>query len=103
LRLIARRTLGKHFSYALRTLEDHQLVTQGIYGHLRHPAYTGDLLVQLGVTLLFSSLAGFLLMLLLIPCFLYRIKIEEEMLGERFGERYRAYAKRSKRLLPYVY
>lgn len=103
IRLIARRTLRKQFSYALRLRQDHTLVQHGIYRTVRHPAYTGDLLVQLGVTALFSSLGGFLLMLMLIPCFLHRIKIEEKMLVERFGDAYQEYRKRSKKLVPHVF
>ncbi len=103
LRMFARKALGKHFSYALRTLDKHELITDGTYAHLRHPAYTGDLLFQFGVPLLFSSLYGFLVMLLLIPCFLYRISIEEKMLVEKFGSEYQNYQHTSKKLFPYIY
>jgi protein-S-isoprenylcysteine O-methyltransferase Ste14 len=61
------------------------------------------LLFYSGVTLLFSSWYGFLFMLLLIPCFLYRIRIEEEMLVERLGAEYQAYMKVSKKMIPYLY
>jgi protein-S-isoprenylcysteine O-methyltransferase Ste14 len=103
LRVLARKTLGKHFSYALRIINDHTLVKHGIYRYIRHPAYSGYLLFYFGVTLLFSSWYGFLIMLLLIPCFLYRIWIEEEMLVERFGAEYQAYRKVSKKMIPYLY
>jgi protein-S-isoprenylcysteine O-methyltransferase Ste14 len=42
-------------------------------------------------------------MLLLIPCILYRIRIEESMLVERFGDEYRNYRQTSKKLIPYLY
>lgn len=103
IRMVARKTLGKHFSYALRTLEAHELVRDGIYERVRHPAYSGDLLFHFGTPLLFSSWYGFLLMLLLIPCILYRIRIEESMLVERFGDEYRKYRQTSKKLIPYLY
>jgi len=95
--------LGKYFSAGLRISEYHKLVTQGIYRHVRHPAYLGVLLVWLGVPLLFSSLYGFLAMLLLIPCYLYRIRIEEKMVIEKFGKEYLEYMKRTKKLIPYIY
>ncbi len=103
MRLFARKAIGKQFSYALRTLDKHELIRGGIYAHLRHPAYTGDLLFQCGVPLLLSSFYGFLVMLLLVPCFLYRISIEEEMLIERFGDEYKNYQHASKKLIPYIY
>ena len=103
LRLAARRALGRHFSYALRTLDEHKLIKHGVYKRVRHPAYTGDLLFWSGVTLLFSSWAGFLVTLLLIPCFIYRAKIEENMLSAKFGDEYRKYMKTTKRFVPYLY
>ncbi|MBI4286501.1 MAG: isoprenylcysteine carboxylmethyltransferase family protein [Chloroflexi bacterium] len=99
-RQIARRTLGKYFGSGLRTLPGHRLVKTGIYKHVRHPAYTGFLLAQIGTPLLFISFYGLYVMLLLIPCFLYRINIEEKMLIEKFGDEYLEYRRRSKRLVP---
>ena len=103
IRIIARRTLGQQFSYALRTLDDHQLIKSGIYKRVRHPAYTGDLLFWFGVTLLLSSVYGFVVLLLLIPCFAYRARIEENMLVAKFGDEYQAYMRTTKRFLPFIY
>ena len=103
LRVLARKALGKHFSYALRIINDHTLVKQGIYKYIRHPAYSGYLAFFFGFTLLFSSWYGFLIVLLLIPCFLYRIGIEEKMLVERLGAEYQAYKRVSKKMIPYLY
>jgi protein-S-isoprenylcysteine O-methyltransferase Ste14 len=103
IRLWAKKTLGRHFSASLRTLDRHELIKHGIYRHVRHPAYTGNFLFWFGTPLLLSSWYGFLIMLLLIPCFLYRIKIEESMLIEEFGSVYLEYIKHTKKLLPYIY
>ncbi len=100
IRRIARRDMGKQFSIALRTLDDHVLVTDGIYARIRHPAYTGDLMFQFGVPLLFGSGRGLLVMLLLIPFVYIRIGLEERMLIEKFGDKYRRYRKHSGALLP---
>jgi len=95
----AKKTLGKYFSAGLRILEDHKLVTHGIYRYVRHSAYLGVLPVWLGVPLLFFSLYGFLIMLLLVPCYLYKIRLEEEMLIKKFGKKYLEYMKRTKKLI----
>jgi protein-S-isoprenylcysteine O-methyltransferase Ste14 len=100
LRLAARRSLRQQFSYSLRLRDDHVLVTTGVYRRVRHPAYTGDMLFHFGVPLFFSSLRGLAVMLLLIPCFLYRIAVEERMLIRRFGDSYGEYRRHSWRLLP---
>jgi len=103
LRIVARRALGKFFTVTLKVTEEQRLVTNGIYKHIRHPAYTGSLLGSLGYPLMLSSWWGFLAMFLNIPFFLYRIHIEEKMLVEGFGDEYRRYQKQSKKLIPFVY
>ena len=103
LRLMARRTLGKYFSHGLRTLQKPELIKHGIYKHVRHPANLGSLLLGPGIPLIFSSLYGFFVMLGLIPCFLYRIRIEERMLLEKFGNEYMEYMKKTRKIIPYIY
>ena len=103
IRRVAKRTLGKYYSYDLRTLSDHKLIKHGIYSYVRHPISLAAIIYSLGIPLVFSSLCGFLLMLGLIPLFLYRIGIEESMLLEKFGEEYRDYMKKTKKIIPFVY
>ena len=103
IRFVGKRTLGKYYSYGLRTLSDHKLVKHGIYKHIRHPISLAAIIYDVGIPLFFSSLYGFLLMLGLIPLMLYRIKIEEKMLIEKFGDEYREYMKKTKKLIPFIY
>lgn len=103
IRVVAVRTLGKYFSPELRTLQDHRLVDYGLYKYIRHPAYLGSFLFSVGIPLIFSSFYGFLLMLALFPCFLYKIKFEERMLLEKLGDEYREYRKKTKKILPLIY
>ncbi len=98
----ARVTLGKFFSEKLRLLETHSLVTSGIYGHIRHPIYTGEILLLLGFTAMLNSIVGFLVMFLFIPLILVRIPFEEAMLREGCSQ-YDAYAKQTKKLIPHLY
>jgi len=46
---------------------------------------------------------GFLIMLGLILLILYRLKLEEKMLVDKFGDEYREYMKNTKRLIPFTY
>ena len=103
LRLVARKALGRFFLYGLEIKPDHVLITHGIYRWIRHPGYLGVIMFDLGTPLLFSSGYGLLLILLLIPMYIYRIRVEEQMLMERFGEEYRAYQRRTKKLIPAIY
>lgn len=103
-RIVARRQLARSFSVRLRTTSDQVLVTTGLYGRVRHPAYFGSLLVAVGLALALSSWLGAVLMLC--GCFgalLFRIRREEALLTARFGREYEAYASRTKRLIPGVF
>ena len=93
-------TLKRFYLSTLMTREDHQLITHGVYRIVRHPIYLG---VLMGVPVYAPSLYGFLILSLLIPIFLFRIKMEEDMLTEHFGDEYQAYRKATKKLIPFLY
>lgn len=101
--IVATCTLKQFYSSTLMTREDHQLITHGIYRFARHPIYLGVLIAIMGVPVYAPSLYGFLIMSLLIPIILFRIKMEEEMLSEHFGDEYQAYRKTTKKLIPFIY
>jgi len=103
IRTQARRTLGKCWSPVVKTLPEHKLITYGIYKHVRHPGYLGEILAYFLVPVFFHSLYGFLITIFLIPLILYRIRIEEHILIEKFGEEYRDYMQKSRKLIPHVY
>lgn len=100
----ARGTLGHFYSGHVSVIEGQRLVQDGPYRLIRHPAYTGYLLLALGVALGYSSAIGLLAILgLLLPSLLYRINVEEKLLSEHFGEAHRRYADRTRRLLPGIW
>ncbi len=104
LRIWVRLSLGRLYSGHLQIKTGHRVVTSGPYRFVRHPGYNGMLLESLGLVVGFSSLLGGLAWLfLLVPGFIYRIKVEEKLLVEEFGEDYRQYARRTMRLLPGIY
>jgi protein-S-isoprenylcysteine O-methyltransferase Ste14 len=101
--IVAVRTLKRFYSSTLVTREDHKLITHGVYRLARHPIYLGVLIAIMGVPVYAPSLIGFLILSLLIPIILFRIKMEEEMLTEYFGDEYQAYRKTTKKLIPFLY
>ena len=104
IRWVAVYTLGKFFTGLVMIKRDHQLVRNGIYKYLRHPAYTGTLLAHLGLGLAFSN--WYSLFISTVPYFLvasYRMRVEERALASAFGSEYETYCKTSKRLIPGVY
>lgn len=95
--------LGRRFSGLVAIQSGHTLVTTGIYRVLRHPSYLGLLLTALGWALGFRSAVGLLLVALVIPPLLSRIHAEERLLETQFGDEYRAYKRRTSRLIPGIY
>ena len=87
----------------LQIVDGHQLVKDGLYKHIRHPIYLAETLRNFGLVLIFSSIYGVLLIAVATIFLLFRIRIEEEMLIEAFGEDYKEYQRNTKRLLPYIY
>ena len=97
-------SLGRFFTVNVAIAADHQLVKAGPYRWSRHPSYTGALLAFLGLGLCLDNWAS--LAALLVPVsvvFWWRMRIEEAALLETFGERYRDYMRRTRRLIPFIY
>jgi protein-S-isoprenylcysteine O-methyltransferase Ste14 len=95
--------LGRRFSGLVAIQPGHTLVTNGIYGVIRHPSYLGLLVNSLGWALAFRSGIGVLLTALTIPPLIARIRAEERLLRTQFGGAYDAYRSRTSRLLPGIY
>ena len=103
IRVCAASTLRRFYSSTLVIRSDHQLITHGIYRFVRHPIYLGVLVSVIGMPVVASSLYGLLIMLILIPVILNRIRLEERMLTAEFGDSYRAYKKTTHNLIPFIY
>jgi protein-S-isoprenylcysteine O-methyltransferase Ste14 len=93
--------LGRFFSRVVEIEASHRLVTDGPYRWFRHPAYTGMVLIYLGIVLAFGTWLGTLVaLILMLSATLYRIRIEEQVLVEAFGKEYREYMHRTWKLFP---
>lgn len=103
LRLAPVFVLGRRFSGLVAIQPEHRLVTDGLYGIIRHPSYLGLFVSVLGWGLVFRSGVGVAIALLMLVVLLARIKAEERLLSETFGAEYEAYRTRTWRLLPYIY
>lgn len=102
--LLTHKALGKMWSVSLQLKEDHRLVTTGIYRYLRHPMYTAFWLMAVAQALLLPNLLGGLAGLVGFGLlFALRIGPEERMMEEAFGEEYRAYRKRTWRVIPFLF
>lgn len=103
-RFTAIRKLGKYFTVDVAIHDDQHLITGGIYKHLRHPSYTGSLLSFAGLGLSLNNWLS--LAVILIPvtaAFIYRIRVEEKALMQRFGDSYREYCRTTYGLIPFIW
>jgi protein-S-isoprenylcysteine O-methyltransferase Ste14 len=103
LRTWSMHTLGDSYTRTLRTGKAQQLVESGPYRLVRHPGYAGSLLTWAGFALASRSLPVVVLVTgLLARAYRDRIRAEEELLG-RVLPGYADYARRTWRLVPYLW
>ncbi len=104
LRLWAVRALGDQFRRVVAVTPDQRVVTSGPYRWVRHPSYTGALLIFGGFGLALANALS-LVVLVVLPglAYLRRIRVEEAELESVLGERYLAYARGRARLVPSVW
>lgn len=125
-RLTAYAQLGKNFTY--RIAKPDELVTSGMYAYVRHPSYTGLLMVLLAYYSLFIQPRGlvscwaplfderfvtdvryaYLLPIAGFSCVIYlfmvrRVEEEEAMMEKEFGTKWREQKARTKKFVPYIY
>ncbi|MBU0492824.1 MAG: isoprenylcysteine carboxylmethyltransferase family protein [Chloroflexi bacterium] len=93
--------LGRNWSPTLQIMEQHALVTRGVYGRIRHPIYAAVWLVCLGQALLLQNwIAGLAGLVLFLPVYVLRVPKEERMMLDHFGDEYREYMGRTGRITP---
>ena len=114
-RIACQRELGKFFTWELSVKEDQHLITTGPYSIVRHPSYTGAILISVGSALCHIgpggwfreggwldtvggrlAAAAWLGYLIAIPTLLVsRTPKEDKVLEEQFGNTWHEYAKKT--------
>jgi protein-S-isoprenylcysteine O-methyltransferase Ste14 len=95
------KDLGGNWSPTLEIRQDHRLVTQGIYQHIRHPMYLSLWLLVLSQAMILPNyVAGLSGLLPFAVLYFERVGREERMMVEEFGAEYEAYRRRTGRLFP---
>jgi protein-S-isoprenylcysteine O-methyltransferase Ste14 len=97
-------SLGKAFSANVAIRETQTLYRSGLYRLVRHPSYSGLVLVFVAIALHNRNwLAAAVVTLPTTAALLYRIHVEEAALNQAFGAQYEAYSATTKRLIPGIY
>jgi protein-S-isoprenylcysteine O-methyltransferase Ste14 len=100
--LWARVTLGRNWSGIVTLKEGHELVEHGPYRFVRHPIYTGILTMFFATALALGHLSGFAGALLTFASFWIKLRDEEKLMLRQFPDRYAAYRRRTKCIIPFV-
>ena len=79
------------------------LVTGGIYRYIRHPQYTGLMLLSLGMILDWATLPTLILLPVMAVVYYRLARREENDMIAEFGDEYRAYMLKTRRFIPCVW
>ena len=102
LALWARRTIGGNWSSVVTLKQDHELIERGPYRFVRHPIYSGFLLMAVGTAILHARAGEFVFCGFLLLGLWFKLRAEEDLLTRHFPDSYPQYRRRVKALIPYV-
>jgi protein-S-isoprenylcysteine O-methyltransferase Ste14 len=100
--LWARRSLGGNWSGLVALKENHELVERGPYRYVRHPIYSGILLMVLGTAIVSGRASWFLAFFAVFIGVSVKARAEERLLTKHFPEAYPSYRRRVKALIPFI-
>jgi protein-S-isoprenylcysteine O-methyltransferase Ste14 len=95
--------LGLNWSPSLEIRTEHKLITNGIFGYIRHPMYASQWIWVIAQPLLIQNwIAGFLNLFVFIAFYFLRVRAEEKMMLDTFGDEYREYMNKTGAVFPRV-
>ena len=98
----SRMLLGRNWSVSVQQKEDHELIQHGPYRLVRHPIYSGLLLLFIGHGIIVGDYRAILAVLIVFVSFWFKLKKEEQVLTQAFGEKYLEYINKTKAIIPFI-
>lgn len=99
----ARLTLGTNWSARVTIKDHHELIRSGPYSFVRHPIYSGLLLMVLGTAVQIAELRGFIALLLAFTGFVLKSRLEDSFMRQQFGDEYAQYKHQVKAMIPWIF
>jgi protein-S-isoprenylcysteine O-methyltransferase Ste14 len=99
----SRLSLGTNWSATVTFREGHEIIKRGPYRFVRHPMYSGILLMVAGTATVLGNISG---LISLFICFLghwWKLSAEEALLMKHFPGTYQLYRSRTKALIPFIF
>jgi protein-S-isoprenylcysteine O-methyltransferase Ste14 len=98
------KMLGEHFTGDVKASADQPVIEKGAYRWVRHPSYTGGILMYLGTGIALTNwLSAVIMSVAGAAGYIYRVYVEEQALQTHVGSRYQEYMRRTKRFIPFVF
>ena len=95
--------LGLNWSPSLEIRTEHKLITNGIFGYIRHPMYASQWIWVIAQPLLIQNwIAGFLDMFVFMAFYFLRVRAEEKLMLDTFGDEYREYMNKTGAVFPKI-
>ena len=98
----ARWTLAGNWSSDVTFKQGHELVKEGPYRFVRHPIYTGLLVMSIGTAIDVGCLRVWLGLAVVFIGFWIKLKQEERLMVRHFPDEYPPYQKQVKALVPFI-
>ena len=99
----ARRYLGRNWSGEITIKVEHELIRSGPYKLVRHPIYTGILIMYVGTAIVTGTWLALVGVALAVLAYVRKIRLEEANMRVAFGPAYEDYCRESQALVPWVY
>ena len=96
----SRAILGANWSAQVQIKQGHELIQRGPYALIRHPIYTGLILLFAGNAVMVGDWRGVLAVAIVVVSFWRKYLLEEKLMTQEFGQAYAEYRKRSYPLFP---
>jgi protein-S-isoprenylcysteine O-methyltransferase Ste14 len=101
--IAARRALAGNWNFTVTFKKEHELITRGLYKYVRHPIYSGILVILIGSVLAIGTLGALAGFIIIFIAFGLKLNQEEELMTKYFREEYLAYKKKTKALIPFIW
>jgi protein-S-isoprenylcysteine O-methyltransferase Ste14 len=98
----ARMHLGGNWSGAVTVKAGHELIRSGPYAYTRHPIYTGVLTGLLGTAIASDTVHAVLGLAIITAAFVWKLRLEEEVMSETFPDDYARYRAEVPALIPFT-
>lgn len=98
----SRYLLGRNWSLSVQKKSGHELIQTGVYGIVRHPIYTGLLLLFAGNAIIVGDYRAIIAVVIVFVSLWFKLQKEEKLLISIFGDTYLVYQTKTRKLIPFI-